>query len=187
MTNGDRKKRNENKNLTIEIADLEQGPIVLDTVIPMEWLKERMSFCEYDASPLNATVKLDIQSSGNSIWVKGHIFANVKTQCGTCLKEVVIGVESMINSYLLPLVEYEKDSDESELTPEDLDREYYDGETISLEDMLGDAIMLELPMNPKCESTCPGLAAFSSQPEEFHPAIDPRLAPLLGIRINKEN
>jgi len=187
MTNGDRKKRSENKNLTIDIADLEHGPMVLDTVIPLEWMTERMSFCEYDAVPLNAKVHLDIQSTGSGIWVKGNVFANVKTQCGTCLKEVVIGVESVINSFLLPLVEYEKDCDKNELTPEDLDREYYDGESVCLDDLLGDAVMLELPMNPKCESSCPGLAAFSAQHEESRPAVDPRLAPLLGIRINKEN
>ena len=187
MANGDRKKRNENPNLTFEIADLEQGPIHLDTTVSPAWLKERMSFCEYDAVPLNASVKMDIQGTPNGVWVRGKVFANVKTKCGTCLKEVVIGVESMINSFLLPLSEYRKEADKNELTPEDLDREYYDGDTVCLEDLLGDAIMLELPMNPKCEETCPGLAAYNGLPKEVRSTVDPRLVPLMGIRINKEN
>ncbi len=187
MTIGDRKKRNENKTLRIDIAELEQGPIHLDTAIDVEWLKERMSFCEYDAVPMNGVVNLDIQSAADGVWVRGKVFTNVKTACATCLKDIVIGIESMINSFLLPLSEFEKEGDKSELTPEDLDREYYDGETVCLEDMLGDAIMLELPMNPKCETSCPGLAAYNAPAREVTPSVDPRLAPLLGIRINKEN
>ena len=187
MMSGERKKRKEKTSFTVEIADLEQGPLTIDAAMPMEWLTERMTACEYDAVPINASVKLNVQASTAGIWVRGSVFANVRTQCGTCLKEIVLGVESTINSYLLPLSEYQKECEPNELTPEDLDREYYDGEFVTLDDLLGDAIMLELPMNPKCESACPGLAAFTNSATAVRPAIDPRLAPLMGIRINKEN
>lgn len=186
MTNGDRK-RSKKDFLTIEVTDLEQGPIVVDCALPLEWLKTRMAFCEYEATPLSASVKLNVQMSGAGIWVRGRAFANVKTQCALCLKDIVIGIESTVNSFLLPISEYEKDIGKNELTPEDLDREYYDGETVSLDDMMGDAIMLELPMNPKCAATCPGTAAYSDTSFIPAPSIDPRLKPLLDIRLNKEN
>ena len=187
MTSGDTKKRSQNSAVTIEVADLEREPLVVDTPLPLEWLTERMTACEYDAAPLNASVKLNVSSSCAGIWIKGRVFSNVKTQCGTCAKDIVIGIESMINSYLLPRSAMQEEHEATELTPEELEREYYDGETVTLDELLGDAVMLELPMNPKCESACRGLEAFSEQSVSAVPSIDPRLAPLMGIRINKEN
>jgi uncharacterized metal-binding protein YceD (DUF177 family) len=187
MTNGDRKKAGKNNFVTIDVADLEHGPIVIDCALPLEWIRARMTFCEYEAMPLNASTKLNVQMSGAGIWVRGRVFANVKTQCALCLKDIVLGIESTVNSYLLPIGEYKKDIGKNELTPEDLDREYYDGEAVCLDDMLGDAIMLELPMNPKCGATCPGTAAYSDTPTMPAPSIDSRLKPLLEIRLNKEN
>jgi uncharacterized protein len=187
MMIAEKKKKKEERNLVVTIADLERGPMTLDCTLSLDWLKERMSFCEYDAAPSRAALTLNLQSSGGGIWIRGNVTAMIETQCGSCLSDLSIEIHSAIHSYLLPLAEYKKDLEKDELTPEDLDREYYDGETIALDDMVGDAIMLELPMNPKCESSCAGLKEFAEIRKVSAPSIDPRLAPLMGIRINKEN
>ncbi len=187
MSITEKKKKKELGNIVIHIADLEQGPLKMDCDLSLDWLKERMSYCEYDAVPSRAALALNVQSSGRGIWIRGEVSATVDTRCGTCLSDLSVEVLSPIHSYLLPLSEYKKDLEEEELTPEDLDREYYEGETITLDELVGDAIMLELPMNPKCETTCPGLAAFADPPTVSACAVDPRLAPLMGIRIDKEN
>jgi len=119
--------------------------------------------------------------------IQGEVAANVKMQCGTCLKDISMDLQSIVCTYLLPLEEYKKEIEKEELTPEDLDREYYEGETVTLDDLVGDALMLELPMNPKCGLDCPGLSVFSETPKVSSLTLDPRLAPLLEIRLNKEN
>ena len=118
--------------------------------------------------------------------VRGAASAEIATFCGTCLKDIVIGVKSIISTYLVPKAELANECEEIALTPEDLDREYYEGDTFALDELLGDALMLELPMNPKCPpNQCLGLPP--KELETRGTAIDPRLAPLATIRLDKEN
>ena len=87
--------------------------------------------------------------------------------------------------YLARRDENEPVDDDEELTPEDLEREWYSGDTLILDDMIRDAIMLELPMNPRCAKDCSGVPLQGDE-EKNERTIDPRLAPLASILISKE-
>ena len=44
-----------------------------------------------------------------------------------------------------------------ELSPDDLDLDYYTGEIVDLESILREQIILMLPLKPLCDETCKGL------------------------------
>lgn len=183
MMNGERKKGK--PYLEIKLSELDQGDIRIDCDIPIEWLQERMTFCEYSVIPRSANAMLTAQTTGNGVFIHGWIRSVFETQCGTCLKTLLLNIAPEISTYLVPKAEAAKEFGDTELTPEDLDREYYEGDTIVLDEIIGDAIMLEMPMNPKCEGAC---EVFRTSHESRDvPDIDPRLAPLMGIQIKKEN
>jgi uncharacterized metal-binding protein YceD (DUF177 family) len=187
MMNGEKRKGKEKAYLEIKLSELEQGPIRIDCAIPVEWLQKRMSFCEYSAEPKAANAKLVVQpTGGKGVLIRGTLDARIETRCGTCLKDILFDIAPEISTYLVPKNEALKEMNEIELTPEDLDREYFEGDSIILDEIIGDAVMLEMPMNPKCAEGCEGLKAFSSGTDETQ-AIDPRLAPLMGIQLKKEN
>ena len=182
---GEQRKKEAPSFMTIELSKLENGTIDIERDVPVDWLKRRMQFCEYEAAPRSAKVKLDINQIESGVLVRGQVSATIQANCGICLKEIVINVNSGLSTYLVPRATVVREIEDKELTPEDLDREYYKGDVIVLDDLIGDAIMLEMPMNPQCGDDCPGLKA--RKPENDRAKIDPRLAPLAGIRINKEN
>lgn len=184
MLNGEERKGKEKAHFAISLAEIANGGIRIQSDIPIEWLKRRMYYCEYSAEPESATASLMVEASGHGVLVRGKVFAQIKTLCGSCLNDLKINIDTEVSSFLMPVSEATNDEKDIELTPEDLDREYFDGDTIVLDEIIGDAIMLEMPMNPKCAGQCATLASFNKNDERS--GIDPRLTPLLGIRINKE-
>jgi uncharacterized metal-binding protein YceD (DUF177 family) len=171
-------------HLVIDVAQLRSGPITIEESIPNSLLEEKLNYCEYDATPERASVKIKVEPIGNCVFVQGTIQTAVRVQCGTCLADTVLHLTPVVSTYLFPKEELESDSEDNEVTPEDLDREWFEGETIALQELLLDAVMLEMPMNPKCGNSCPGLDDQTSfEPEN---KIDPRLAPLAAVRIEKE-
>jgi uncharacterized protein len=171
-------------HFTVEVTRLRNGPMVIEKEIPIAMLSKKLSYCEYDAVPENALVKLKVESCGSGVLVKGNIESNIQTNCGTCLANIAIHLTSSVNTYLIPKVEAEEDFDK-EFTPGDLNKEYFEGETINLNDVILDAVMLDMPMNPKCGDGCPGLPGDTSF--ELESELDPRLAPLATLSLKKES
>ena len=57
----------------------------------------------------------------------------------------------------------------------------YDGETVVLDDLVRDELLLGIPMIPLCSEGCPGIRPEQSEGEAVA-SIDPRLRPLLGLK-----
>ncbi len=175
------------------MTELRRGPVNIERNIELPQLEERLAHCEYDVSPESARAKIHLEPCGNGVLVRGTIETRLHTQCGTCLANMTLLCVPEVSAYLLPRPETEEELDDVELTPEDLEKEWFDGETVILDELLFDALMLDLPMNPRCGETCPGIPAGescsgnpadTSQSEEKE--IDPRLAPLASLRLEKE-
>lgn len=168
----------------VDLARIKQGPVVIDREMPLSWLHAEFEACEYTVTPLSSHVNIKLEACAGGVLAKGRAEVRIATQCGTCLSDIEYFLSSEIMSYLMPMEKYEEIDENGELTPDDLEREWYEGDTVVLDRIIRDALMLELPMNPKCQDNCPGLAEFEAAktPE----GIDPRLAPLAGIKLNKK-
>ncbi len=178
-------KHNEQRaHFEVELARIKQGPVVLESEIPLPWLSDELEACEYAVRPVSSHIKLKLEACAGGVLAKGKAQLRIATQCGTCLSDIEYPLEAEIMSYLMPMEKYEEIDENGELTPDDLEREWYNGDTVALDRIIRDAIMLELPMNPKCQGSCPGLAEFEAAKPPA--GIDPRLAPLAGIKLNKK-
>ncbi len=166
------------------MTELRRGPIKIERDIELTRLEERLAHCEYDVSPEYAGARIHLEPCGNGVLARGKIEARLRTQCGTCLADMTLRCVPEVSAYMLPRPETEEELDDVELTPEDLEKEWFDGETVVLDELLFDALMLELPMTPRCGESCPGVPADTNYSEEKE--IDPRLAPLASLRLEKE-
>lgn len=182
---GEKKRNAVREELAVALKDLENGPYILERDIGPERFQERLQFCEYEATPISAKVKLKLENCGDGILLKGNAVAQIKSQCATCLAETVIHLKPVLSAYLTRRPDEGETPDDAELTPEDLEKEWFEGDTVSLDPIIFDAIILEMPINPKCGSTCPGLPA--SRPADNRKEIDPRLAPLANLKFEKES
>ena len=86
----------------------------------------------------------------------------------------------------LPAERYRSESaanDEVELTEEDLDVSFYDGESIDLKDVLREAVLLEIDAYPSCPTECAEVPVTeSANGQSAEDAIDPRWAPLMALK-----
>lgn len=185
MTTTENKNKTAPDQFTVDLADVQRGPVIIECAIPAAMLAHRMKHCEYEATPTGGAVNIKLTSCGDGVLVKGHIEAQVNTQCGTCLANATLNLKSRVSAYMLRRPEVEDGLEDMELTPEDLEKEWFEGNTIVLTELLMDALVLEVPMNPKCGESCPGLPGVFK--EDIQPKIDSRFASLASFKIEKEN
>jgi len=179
----ERKTSRANGHFVVDVEGLNRGPETFACEIPLPWLATELEACDYPIEPVRARLDAVVSLADSGVLVRGEATARVKTECGTCLADLDLDLTAPISAFLMPRPA-ETEGLDAELTPEDLEREWYEGDRIALDGLVRDAIVLELPMTPRCEGACRGEAAAHLAPETEK--IDPRLAPLARIRLAKE-
>lgn len=149
-----------------------------------------------DAGGREGEVSVHAQRNGHEILVHGKANARLVAECGRCLKDLPIEVACDLAALYTPAAGSggrgarapHEDDEELDLDPDEPDREFYTGEQVEIDDLVRDYLLLEIPMQPRCDLgwDCPNLEL----PEELRgeggvhsqsdgeDRIDPRLLPL---------
>jgi len=180
----DEKKSVSSTIFTASAEEIERRKVEINRDIPQGWLAAELASCEYPVEPLGGEVALELDKVSGGVLVRGKVFARLRLECGICLAKSAVELRPDVSCFMQQRPSEPLVGEEDELTPEDLEREWYEGDRIVLDSLVRDAIMLELPMNPRCSTDCPGLEEY--RPTESTEKIDPRLAPLAGIKLSKE-
>ncbi len=121
---------------------------------------------------------LSFQSVSEGVLVTGTVFAPTAGQCARCLSPVTGDVQIDLTE----LFAYPDTVTESTTEEDEVGRIVDD--YIDLEQVIVDAVGLELPLAPSCTEDCPGLcpecgvALATAEPDHHHDLIDPRWAKL---------
>ena len=178
-------------SLSIPIHHLDSAGKDYVFALDESWL--RGAFTEAGVSGDTSHVgsaQVHAQRNGNEILVHGTAEARLITDCVRCLSGIPVGVACQIAALYAPTATRPKHNDEEEddleIDPNAPDREFYSGETIFIDDLVRDYLLLELPMQPRCEPACQSLGATTSGPangaHDFgEDTIDPRLLPLMKL------
>jgi uncharacterized metal-binding protein YceD (DUF177 family) len=149
-----------------------------------------------DAAATDGAVEVHAQRNGREILVHGKAHARLVTECGRCLKDLGLEVACDLAALYTPSegsVRAAPDDDEEldDVDPTRPDREFYSGDQVVIDDLVRDYLLLELPMQPRCDLgwSCPNLdvpehmrageGVHSQSSGEGH--IDPRLVPLMKL------
>jgi uncharacterized protein len=141
-----------------------------------------------EASDGDGEVSVHAQRNGSEILVHGKAHACLVAQCGRCLRDVPLDVACDLAALYTPGSSSARagDADEEleDINPDEPDREFYTGESVVIDELVRDYLLLELPMQPRCEEgtpecTVPGVAGTSESSGEER--IDPRLVPLMKL------
>ncbi len=169
----------------VGIDDLSAGTRRFETRLDSAWLDWAFDGCEYPVCSSEGSVALELEAVSGGVLVRGLAKVEVETDCGICLAPTRLAIEAEIGCFMMPRTKGNEDDEDREWTPEDLEREWFSGDVLLLDEIIRDAIMLELPMTPRCAPDC---AVPGANPEEDLAAgmrpIDPRLAPLAGFLKN---
>jgi uncharacterized protein len=168
-----------------------------------EWLKglpmrDALGAPDPDPQAGHGTADLDLYAHGAHVFASGKFVGELTVACSRCVNPVVLRIEEPLRVTFMPRHELpdddeaepaaDADDDGAEVTDEDLDVFPFDGERVDLEPLLREQFVLAVPYAPLCAETCKGLCPQcgidrNSATCNCEPPIDPRLAPLKGLKI----
>jgi uncharacterized protein len=137
--------------------------------------------------PIQARVHLS--RSGEVILITSRIEARARCTCARCLEPFFLPLASQFQISLKPKPDLTP-AEEFELSREDLETDFYEGEEVDLTPLIQDQVLLTLPPKVVCREDCRGLCQGCGRnlnrevcqcPEE---RVDPRLAVLKNFRIH---
>jgi uncharacterized protein len=146
-----------------------------------------------DISEGNGVVEVHAQRNGSEILVHGRASAKLVAECVRCLKGVPLAVSCDLAALYAPgpgvSTEHSEDED-LDIDPDEPDREYYSGDHVEIDELVRDYLLLELPMQPRCEPACMQLTESTRSGDSNQgfgeKRIDPRLAPLQKLAVKRE-
>jgi uncharacterized protein len=117
------------------------------------WLEEDPGL-EFSQAAISGSVNLS--KHGHDILVRGRLEGELALTCGRCLEPFTAPVESDFDLLLAPAPTGER-PEEEELSAQELDVDFYGGETVDLEAIIREQIILMVPLKPLCREDCQGL------------------------------
>jgi uncharacterized protein len=141
-------------------------------------------------------LRVRFEAVTEGVLVTGSATAPIVGECARCLAPLTSTVTAKFTELYLypdtrPRREAERRQQEEPGEFEDEER-YLDGDLLDLEPVLRDAVVLALPMSPRCRPDCPGLCVecgiplAEAGPDHRHQdAPDPRWAGLTKLNPKK--
>jgi uncharacterized protein len=130
--------------------------------------------------PVTLTLRLESVTEG--VLVSARARAEVRGECGRCLREITDTLDVQFQQ----LYAYENSTTDETTDDDEVGRMH--GDLIDLEPELRDAVVLALPLHPKCREDCPGLCPECGvpwdelPPDHRHDQPDPRWAALSQLQ-----
>ncbi|MEJ7616108.1 MAG: DUF177 domain-containing protein [Pyrinomonadaceae bacterium] len=170
--------------MRIDIRDLQQGKKSFDYVRQSEELSLDEDSVRL-ASPL--TVSGEASLEREEIYVQGVMRGQVEAMCDRCLRWTPLYQDLSFEAHLIPAASYYRDQT-AELQNEDLNYSVFDGETIDLDELVREQMLLSVPVQVLCAAECRGLCSECGTDLNRQqcacetPAIDPRWSALAVMK-----
>lgn len=175
---------------TIPVTELDAGGKDYRFDVRQAWIRGALEGHEASAAETDGVLAVRASKSGHDVVVHGTLDAALVIPCARCLEPTKLAVHSDISVMFVPGSRKGGGSqgNERELSDEEANTFPFDGETVVLDDLVRDELVLEIPMIPLCSENCAGMSRppveASEEGRESKP-IDPRLRPLLDFAANK--
>jgi uncharacterized protein len=139
--------------MRIELENLERG----GGAFAREYGAGDLEFDDQDLHLVEPVrVSGSIRRQHEVVELNGRLVTKVAVACGRCLKSVELPIEVDFAERFTPAVAW-KNEELHELQAEDLDLAVFDGESIELDDLVKEEIMLAMPGHTLCREECKGL------------------------------
>ncbi len=120
------------------------------------WLVAALADTDFDAArDAEGTLHVAARKAGADVLLEGRLTTRIVVPCARCNEALAWPVEVDFTHFLSPRAEHLPLAEELELTPEDLDRDYFVGDAIELDGLVREHVLLSVPMQPMHdESDC---------------------------------
>ena len=100
----------------------------------------------------NCRVSVHVELEGITVFIKGEVLGDYKTQCSRCGENILKTLKADINMVLKPVADERKSEQ-----VEDINFGYYDGSVVDCGDIAEEFLVLSLPFVELCKRDCRGL------------------------------
>jgi uncharacterized protein len=169
--------------MRIELVDLADGKGEFAHVYQpteLELGDERTSLC----GP--ASISGKVRQAGNEVFVNGQVDACVQVDCDRCLQPIKLPVKSEFSLEYMPGNEYES-TQTAELTEDLMSVSVFDGESIDIDEIAKEQVLLLVPTRSLCKEDCQGFCPTCGADKNkgdcscSEVEIDPRWAALKNL------
>jgi len=110
-----------------------------------------------DDAPLTSPIEahLELRKSGQSVHVHGRLGGDIEVACSRCLKPVKRTLELPLDVTFHPMPEM--GPDKHELQMDEMDLDFYEGDSIDLGGLLREQVLLNMDIKPLCDENCRGI------------------------------
>lgn len=105
----------------------------------------------------NAEVRGDASLKGEEVRVRGKIVAEVELLCDRCAAPRQAPLEVEFDTRFIPQSKAVGETDNVELLTEDMGLAAYEGDSVDLDELVREQILLALPSRNLCREDCKGL------------------------------
>ena len=109
---------------------------------------------EFSTAAINGS--LSLEKHGRDILVRGELKGHLQLACSRCVESFAQPVDANFDLLLAPGPGPAGGAEE-ELSAPDLDLDYYSGDTLDLEAIIREQIILMMPLKPLCTEECKGI------------------------------
>ena len=103
-----------------------------------------------------AEVKGRVSRTGDGVAVNGHVETRVQLECDRCLKPVELPVSADFALEYITEADYESSS-AAALNEEEMSVSVFDGESIDVDEIVKEQILLAVPARTLCREDCKGI------------------------------
>jgi uncharacterized protein len=153
--------------LRIDVADLLSHPGARRHVVLTEPVEDLAGTAARVVDPV--TLDLDLDHLSEGIVVRGTVGATWRAECSRCLGDVAQPIELHVDELF-------------EVAPVAGETYRLEGHELDLDQLVRDAVLLELPLAPHCDSPCTPTVTVDVTADDDAP-VDPRWAVLSELEI----
>lgn len=103
-----------------------------------------------------AEVKGNVKQTGNEVFVSGHVETRAQLECDRCLKPVELPVSADFALEYITGADYESSS-AAALSEEEMAVSVFDGDSIDVDEIVKEQILLAVPARTLCREDCKGI------------------------------
>jgi len=135
----------------------------------------------------NVDVDCLITLTSGTVFIKGSFSALIDICCSRCLERASLPIGSDFSYTLIPAKAETRE--DLELTPEELEVSFYQGDFIDIAPIICEQIILQMPMKALCSEECRGLCPncgtnLNTSSCDCHlKVVDDRMAALKNFRV----
>jgi uncharacterized protein len=142
----------------IGVQDVPEHAGAWDFAVPAAWLAKILEGAEVVPAGADGRLEVEVTKAGNELLVRGSVQVLLTGTCARCLRTTPVHVDASILVLYVPgptvEIEHAEDEEEEPEVDEGPDVEHFQGDRLVLDDYVRDTILLEVPMNPRCETDC---------------------------------